>query len=472
MISLPLIWIAFPLITGVLLIPFAKNRRLSVSVVSIISLLLTILAIVLPKEMAFVIFGHRYEFNPVFFLLGRMLSINHNAAVIIALLYLVNFSWNLISTRFKVSQYFGSLSLITTALWVTVLAIEPFLYAAVIVAIITLISIPLLSPRGEANRPGLFRYLILQLLATSLILLSGWMLAGIVSAPSASPLIFRATVMVLLGFILWLGVFPLNSWLSMLSDESHHWVVGMLLSMRQIALIIYFLHFLDRFAWLRNLPNIFKDMQLIGLVIIAFGGIAAASQKSIRRLFGFFFLIETGYTLLSIGLAAHGGLNQVAMSFIPRLISYWLWAFTVASLSDQGNLKLGYLNELSGLFYRAPFLASGLFFSLLNLLGVPLFAFFPVRRLVWAGVAGSQTSWLIFLVIGIASMIVHALNLLRIFIQPESETRPATPEAPSQKFFIGLGILLLIVVGIFPHFFLPYWTGILAPFTNLFNAFP
>ena len=105
------------------------------------------------------------------------------------------------------------------------------------------------------------------------------MLAGIVSAPSASPLIIRATVMVLLGFILWLGVFPLNSWLSMLSDESHHWVVGMLLSMRQIALIIYFLHFLDRLAWLRNLPNIFKNMQLM-LIDYRLWALPA-SQKSI-----------------------------------------------------------------------------------------------------------------------------------------------------------------------------------------------
>lgn len=472
MINLPLIWIAFPLIIGILLIPFAKNRRLSTSLVSILSLLLAILAIMLPREMAVVMIGRRYEFNPVLLLLGRMLTINHDATVMVALLYLVNFSWNFISTHFKVSQYFGPLSLVTTALWVTVLAIEPFLYAAVIVAIITLLSIPLLSPRGEANRPGLFRYLILQLIAAPLILLSGWMLAGIVSAPSASPLIFRATVLVLLGFILWLGVFPLNSWLSMLSDESHHWVVGMLLSMRQIVLVVYFLHFLDRFAWLRNLPNIFRDMQLIGLVIIAFGGIAAASQNNIRRLFGFFFLIETGYTLLSIGLTPHGGLNQVAMSFIPRLISYWLWAFGVASLSDQNALKTGQLDELSGLFYRAPFLASGLFLSLLSLLGVPLFALFPVRRLVWADVAGIQPGWLIFLVIGIGSLIVPALNLLRIFIQPESEPHPVIPETPSQKFFIVLGLLLLMVVGVFPHLFLPYWTGILASFTNLANAFP
>jgi hypothetical protein len=85
--------------------------------------------------------------------------------------------------------------------------VEPFLYAALIVELIVLISILLLTPRGEQTDRGVMRYLVSQTVAMPFILLSGWMVAGIESAPSASTLILRGTVMILIGFSLWLNIF-------------------------------------------------------------------------------------------------------------------------------------------------------------------------------------------------------------------------------------------------------------------------
>ena len=469
MISMPLIWIGIPLLVGILLIPLVRYRKLSVGIVSTVSLLLAVLALIFPSNLAVIVLGRRFEFNPLLLLLGRLIRVDYASLTAIALLYLVNFAWNFVSLRFKVSQYFGALSLVTTAFWVTTLAVEPFLYAAVIVSIIVLISVPLFSPRGESDQPGLFCYLILQALAMPLILLSGWMLAGIGSAPSASPLIIRATLMVLLGFVLWLGVFPLHSWLPMLSNESHPWVVSMLLSGRQIALLVYLLYFLDRYAWLRNLPNIFTDFRLIGLVMIAVGGISAASQKNFRRLFGYFFLIETGYSLLSIGLAPSGGLTYFALLFIPKFLCYWLWSFSLGVLTEAGNFADSSLEQLKDLLNRAPFLAAGMFFSLLALTGAPFFALFPVKRMLWGLVGGSEPKWLIFLLIGTAAMILLILNLLRLVITPTNQT-DKIHEGLFAKVMICAVILLIIMVGIFPHVFLTPWTHLLDPFTNLLTA--
>ncbi|MGB4595453.1 MAG: proton-conducting transporter membrane subunit [Anaerolineaceae bacterium] len=470
MINMPLIWIGIPILVGVLLIPFARHRKISIGIVSVISLLLAIIALIFPSNLAVEAFGKRYEFNPLLSVLGRLFRVEYTSLTAIALLYLVNFAWNFVSLRFSVSQYFAPLSLITTALWVATLAVEPFLYAAVIVTIIVLVSIPLFSPRGETDQPGLFRYLILQALAMPLILLSGWMLAGIGSAPSASPLIVRATVMVLLGFSLWLGVFPLHSWLPMLSNESHPWVVSMLLSGRQLALLVYLLYFLDRYAWLRNLPNLFRDIQVFGLVMIAVGGINAASQKNYKRLFGYFFLIETGYSLLSIGLAPDGGLVYFGLLFVPRFLCYWLWAFSVAELTDKGGMTDSSMNQLKGLFHRAPFLASGMFFSLLALTGSPLFALFPVKRMIWMLAGAVDLKWLFLLLIGTFAMVVLIFNFLRTAISPSSAT-DLIQESLFAKIVICVAILLILAVGLFPHVFLTPWIHLIDPFNNLVNAF-
>jgi len=469
MISMPLIWIGLPLLIGTALIPFTRYRKISIGIVSVVSLLLAIVALIFPSNLAIEAFGRRYEFNPLLSLLGRLIQVDYSDLTTIALLYVLTFAWNFISLRFKVSQYFAPLSLVTAALWVTMLSVEPFLYAAVIVTIIVLVSVPLISPRGETDQPGLFRYLILQTLAKPLILLSGWMLAGIGSAPSASPLIIRAAVMVLLGFALWLAVFPLHSWLPMISFESHPWVTSMLLGGRQLALLVYLLHFFDQFAWLRNLPNIFPSLQIIGLIMITIGGLSVASTKDFKRLFGYFFLIETGYSLLSIGLVTSGGLDYFALLFVPRFLCYWLWSFSLAELADQAGFTEFSLEKLKGLFFNAPFLTVGLFVSVLAMAGAPVFVLFPVKRMVWMLAGSVDSRWLILLAIGTIAMIAFLMNFLRIVLSPINQ-KINYNESLFAKIVVSGVVLIIVMVGIFPHVFLPPWIHLIDPFTNLLST--
>jgi NADH:ubiquinone oxidoreductase subunit 4 (subunit M) len=45
---------------------------------------------------------------------------------------------------------------------------------------------------------------------------------SIETSPSAEALIYRGGLIVIAGFSLWAGIFPLHSWLPMLTDETHH----------------------------------------------------------------------------------------------------------------------------------------------------------------------------------------------------------------------------------------------------------
>ena len=71
MISMPLIWIGLPLLIGTALIPFTRYRKISIGIVSVVSLLLAIVALIFPSNLAIEAFGRRYEFNPLLSLLGR-----------------------------------------------------------------------------------------------------------------------------------------------------------------------------------------------------------------------------------------------------------------------------------------------------------------------------------------------------------------------------------------------------------------
>ena len=54
----------------------------------------------------------------------------------------------------------------------------------------------------------------------------------------------------------WLGIFPLHSWLPMLTEESPHGQSSFLLTIMQLSLSFFLLKVLNQYGWLRNLPEL------------------------------------------------------------------------------------------------------------------------------------------------------------------------------------------------------------------------
>ena len=183
LMTTPTIWIFLPVLFSLLLIMVHRLHKLSVWIACTVSLLLAVVAMIFPQNLDLVLFGRNFLFDDTFLILNRALIITGTELKTVAMLYLFSFLWNLAGTRFSISRWFPTISLTITALWVSVLAVEPFLYAALLVELIVLISVLLLTPRGEQAGSGVMRYLVLQTIALPFILLSGWMVTGIESAP-------------------------------------------------------------------------------------------------------------------------------------------------------------------------------------------------------------------------------------------------------------------------------------------------
>ncbi|MFZ3071510.1 MAG: proton-conducting transporter membrane subunit [Anaerolineaceae bacterium] len=467
--STPLIWIFIPFGMALILIALQSKPSLSHALSCIFSLSLFLLALVFPEDLVFIVGDRRIEFASQVFIFGRTLQISSANLTMVALLYLINFLWNLGNSAFKTSSWFNALSLMITAFWITTLAVEPFLYAAVIIELIALLSVPLFSPRGEKTDQGLLRYLVFQTLAMSLILLSGWMLAGIGTAPSANPLIIRSAMMVLFGFALWMAAFPFHSWLPMISQTSHPWVVSFLLGAMQTALVVFLLYFLDQYAWLRNLPQLYESLRWVGVVMIMMAGLLSALQTNLSRIFGYLVLAETGYSILAIGLTEQGGLPYMAMLFLPRLLSYWLWAWSLSALKQTAPQKSLDIPSLRGLLHHYPFISVGILISLLSLVGLPLLPVFPTKQMIWFLTLKTNPEMMVWIVIGILGMLISFLRLLHNFIAPAEQEPDEQLPHESLRIAIPLCIVLLvmIVIGIAPQLLLPRFTEILAPFVHL-----
>jgi len=468
----PVIWIFFPLLLSLVLVIIHRLPKLSAWVVCIGSLLLTATALFFPQSLQFNLFGQKYLFDETFTILNRSLTLSGSQLKFVAMIYLFCFLWNVAGPQFSVSRWFPAISLAISALWISTLAVEPFLYAAVIVELIVLISVLLLSPRGEKTGSGVMRYLVSQTIAMPFVLLSGWMVTGIETAPSASLLILRGAVLILIGFSLWLAIFPLHSWLPMLAEKAHPWVFSFIFLMQQTSLSLFLLKVLDEFFWLRNLDGIFEVLQWAGVLSMLAGGVLISLQTRVDRILGYLILIETGYLVLAIGLANQGGADALALSFLPRALAFWQWSYTLSSIQKIAPEFDGSFASIRGLFSKLPFHSMSLIFSLLGLAGLPALGLFPAKRMLWNASASITFSYAPLIGLAVGGMLMLILRLLHALIttDPDSPSPVLTihrKEPIAQILVLCVFSLFSLLIGLLPHLFLNPFLGILEPFVNL-----
>lgn len=462
-----MVWITLPALLGLGLVLIQRQSKLSEVLGSIFPLIFGLLAMIFSNGLTLNLLGRFFILEDSLAVFGRTIQITANQLGIIALFYFLCFGWNLLSGLFKVGQWFNSLSLIITALWVSVQFINPFLYSAVVIELIALLSVPLLSPRGTPARSGVIRFLSIQTIAMPLILMGGWMVSGIETSPSAEAFIYRGALLVIAGFSLWAGIFPLHSWLPMLTEETHPWVISFLMTIMQISLAIFFLKFLNQYSWLRNLEEIKLVLKWIGGLCVISAGVITAFQKKLSRILGYLYLSGTGYIVLSMAFQQQGWLELLTLYFLPLALAYWSLGYAFSLLREAlGSEQLDF-SELGGLVWRYPLISVLLLCGFLNIIGMPLFSLFPTHRIIWSVLASESLPIRLLISIGLFGMIVFFLRVLAKVIQPPELADQELKEKPILIIPVVLVILFMVLGGLIPQFFSAPMQDLLISFQNL-----
>lgn len=463
-----ILFVALPISLGLLLILLERWQRLSGFLAVIIPLSLSGLALIFSQSLNLNFLGQYFVLEDSLSVFGRNIQIEANQLSMVALLYFICFLWNLPVNFFEYNHWFNSLSLIISGLWVLVQFINPFLYSALVVELIALISVPLLSPRGAPAKAGIMRYLTMQTLALPLVLLSGWMVAGIETSPSAQALVTRGVFLVVVGFMLWAGLFPLHSWLPMLSEESKPWSHSFLLVIMQVSLTFFFLHFLDQYPWLRNLEQLSLVLKWLGTLSIFAAGLLAAFQTNLKRIFSYVYMAEAGYIVLSLAYLPQGGLDIIIISLLPRLFGLWSLSFAISFLSKNIPSDKMELEDLKGSIYRYPRTSGLLIISFLSIIGMPLFSLFPSKRILWGIVIADNLVFQILGILGFLGLIIAMLRLLNVMIKKPENGEQEKAEKPIMILPVALIVFIMVLTGIFPQLSSAPIQNILLSFNNLF----
>lgn len=456
--SSPLIWIGLPGLAAAILWIFRRHFGRVVLFSTLLCLLLAVLAWLIP-------FGAVVRIGPLSFTIdttlsfaGRSLTLDSSSRTFLGFIYVLCAFWFAGSYAAGIRNLLVPVGLGVVALLVAALAVEPFLYAAMLIEVAVLLSVPLLMPPGKTIGQGVLRFLIFQTLGMPFILLAGWALAGVETNPSSVTLVTLSSVFFALGFAFWLAVFPFYTWIPLLAEQCEPYVSGFIFLVLPTVDLLLFMNFLNRFAWLRATPEIFRIITMAGTLMIVTAGIWAIFQKDLARLFGYGVIVETGFSLLSIGLAGSIGTGLFSSMFLPRTIGFGLWALSLSLIAKAAGGSTRF-EDVGGMAQKLPFAVGGLAVASLTLGGLPLLALFPIHQVLLEQVAQQSLLNALWILVGSGGMLFSAFRALAVLAGGRFLPNAAS-ESRLQIALLVIGAAGLFIIGVFPQVFLPILNGL------------
>lgn len=450
----PVIWLGIPVVAAAVLW-FIRSERWTATLGGSLAFILCLLAIAIPIDQALLIGNLSIRITPLYEIFGRRFILSAADQMILVMIYGIVSFWFFAAGVAKITHRLIPLGFLITSLLLGSLAVEPFLYAALLIEMAVLIAIPLLVPLDTRPGKGVLRFLIFQTLAMPFILFAGFLLSGVEASPADVNLVIQAGVLLGIGFAFLLAVFPFYTWVPMLCEEAPPYAVGFVLMIFPTIGILFGLSFLDRFTFLRESRQLYEILRFIGIITLVTAGIWSMFQNHVARLMGYASLIATALSILAMSLPdATTAVGLVFLLIIPRALGLGVWSLALTSLQDRtASLSFG---SAQGQARNLPFVSAAIVGSALSLAGVVPFIGFPIQYALWGEIGSFSIPLGVWFGFGVLGLAIGALRTLSALVTSAEGANWRSVETWMERILLGLGVAALFLLGLFPH-----WTQVI-----------
>ena len=460
----PTIWIIAPALAALLLFTIRNPRALSI-IGGTLATLLALTAQFIPIEEAFKFGALSIKIDSSMAVLGRVLQIRPTEGSLLAIIYGATALWFFGAEASKTATRIVPFGLLITTLMVASIAVEPFLFAALFIELAVLLSVPLLTSIEKPPGHGVVRFLIYQTLAMPFILFSGWLLSGVEASPGDIALAAQSASMLGLGFAFLLAIFPFYNWIPMLMEETSPFIVGFLLWILPTITLIFGAGFLDRYSWLRSSPQLATTLQYAGLLMVVTGGLWAATQRHLGRIMAYSSIAETGFSILALSLGPKLGIPILFLLIPARALGLAVWSLALTVIKNHTETLR--FSAVRGLLRNIPFASAALILASLSTSAFPLLAGFPARLALWESLSRVSLTAAFWLGIGIIGLLTSSFRTMAVLSMAEEYTSWELREDWLQGIMLGLGMIGLLTLGLFPQFVQYFLSDLPAMFEHL-----
>jgi len=184
---------------------------------------------------------------------------------------------------------------------------------------------------------------------------------------------------------------------------------------------------------------------LISALTMTFGNLIALQQHNLKRLFAYSSIGQVGFMLIAVAAATQAAGAALLFHMAGYAITN-LAAFTIFIVFNNQTGKEE-ISDLAGLAERAPFMAFGMTAALFSLAGMPLFAGFFTKFILFLSGWDEGLKWLAALAVvnSLISLYYYLLVIRQMYVVPPLERGRfrVSPVLFSVVTVLVLGIYLL-----------------------------
>ncbi len=226
---------------------------------------------------------------------------------------------------------------------------------------------------------------------------------------SEAPMAVAGLTLFLCGMLFKLALFPFHFWAPDVYEGASNETSAYISTMPKLGAVVVLIRLS---MLLKPGLEITTILALFAAISITYGNLAALVQTDVKRLLGYSTIAHAGYVMVGLTAGTREGVAAAAFYAFIYVIMNFACFWVICRLATDGrNLKL---DDLNGLYKRAPGLALVLAVGAMALVGLPPTAGFMGKLFLLTAAWNHGYNWLVVIAAAnIAISIYYYLNLVR-----------------------------------------------------------
>jgi multicomponent Na+:H+ antiporter subunit D len=329
--------------------------------------------------------------------------------------------------------------------------------------------------RTKESLEGGIKYMIINALSTSLILLGIALIYGLTGTLNMADIAVRlepslglttAVGLMMTGFLVKAALFPLHFWLA----DAHPAAPSPMSALLSGVVVNIGLYSMLRLIFLTSpVLNVNFILVVMGMVSMLVGAFFAMVQKDIKRLLAYSTIAQMGFCFLAIGLGTSLGLSAGLFHMLNNAVMKALLFFCVGVIVYTTGVRN--MNELGGLGKRMPIVTACFLIGALAIAGIPPFSGFASKYMIYLA------TWEVSPILTVFSLAVSGITFAymlkafsSIFLGPENKSLKIEKTVPKTMMVVLLGLTaIIVIIGFLPELGLSVVQPATASLLNLPN---